>query len=327
MRPVCQILIDGAPASGLFMDRMISCTVTDNEGVSADMVEIELDDNPPAALPRRGAVLSISMGYATGVAFMGEFLAEEIEARALPYSLRITGKSADMGGKEKGQKERHWDDVTLGELIKEIAADHDLASSVDPALASFVYPWIGQIGESDIAFLERLADRHGAIFAIKKRTVIFAQRGAAVSPTGAALTASILTPSVIAPGSCSFTLSERSKYAEVISVYMDRASGERREVTVEADPEGEGAFTIDQPYASQAEARSAATARARELQRRALNFGTQIIGDPTIRGGAPVVFAGVRPGLDGTEFIVETATHAFSKAGGYTTTLTGKLKV
>ncbi len=43
-----------------------------------------------------------------------------------------------------------------------------------------------------------------------------------------------------------------------------------------------------------------------------------------IRAGAPLIYAGVRPELDGIEFIIETATHTLSKSG-YTTAIEAKL--
>jgi hypothetical protein len=49
-----------------------------------------------------------------------------------------------------------------------------------------------------------------------------------------------------------------------------------------------------------------------------------LFGDPSIRAGAPLVYAGVRPEIDGIEFIIETATHTLSKSG-YTTQVEAKL--
>jgi hypothetical protein len=49
-----------------------------------------------------------------------------------------------------------------------------------------------------------------------------------------------------------------------------------------------------------------------------------LFGDPAIRAGAPFRYEGVRPELDGIEFIIETATHTLSKSG-YTTQVEAKL--
>lgn len=335
MRPVCEVLINGRAASGTLMQRLSSCTVTDEEGIASDRVDIDLADFPPAEIPKPGATIAIRMGYGTALSDMGEFIAEEVEVSVKPGTMRITGKSADLGGDVKDQKERHWDDVTLGKLVRQIAGEHGLRASVDPALASFHYSWIGQVQESDLAFLERLAHRHAALFAIKRGTLIFAIRGSGKSPTGKDLSTLKITTDILVEGSAKVTWSSRPKYGEVIAHYMDRATGKREEVSIvlqpdgpdeDDEPDGEGAFTLDQPFASKAEAEAAAKAKVAELKRASVTFEAAVVGNPIARGGAPVTFKGVRPGLDGLIFIVETAVHRFTAANGYTTQLTGALK-
>ena len=49
-----------------------------------------------------------------------------------------------------------------------------------------------------------------------------------------------------------------------------------------------------------------------------------LFGDPSIRAGAPLIYVGVRPELDGISFIIETATHTLNKSG-YTTQVEAKL--
>ncbi|SHE79641.1 hypothetical protein SAMN05444339_10288 [Loktanella atrilutea] len=326
-RPQIIITVDGKPVSGVFTERLMSVTVMDEEGLSADRVELELADDPPAELPKPGAIISVQMGYAgSGAAFMGEFIAEEIEIRVLPYALRITGKSADLGGDTKDQKERHFDDITLGDLVKKIASEGGLKSSVAPEIASFRYEWIGQIGESNVAFLERIAKRHNALFSIKNQTVIFAVRGSGLTPTGLPLTPYVITRATLAPGSASFVRSERTRYEDVIACYMDRATGKRVEVKVPAEKSGTGSFTMDQPFASKGEAEAAAKSKAKQLLRQGFQFSATVVGDPTIRGGSVVTFANVRSGIDGVAFTVRSAVHRFDKRSGYTTQISGELQ-
>ncbi|KZL16837.1 Phage late control gene D protein (GPD) [Pseudovibrio axinellae] len=51
-----------------------------------------------------------------------------------------------------------------------------------------------------------------------------------------------------------------------------------------------------------------------------------IEGDPALFAVAPFTYAGVRPGVDGLEFIIERVTHSYSKAGGLSTDIEGKAK-
>lgn len=325
MRPVCEITIDGQPASSVFATRVMSCEVVDKEGIASDTVSIELLDSPPAAIPRKGAIIGVRMGYVGRMAFMGEFEAEEIEVRVLPYTMRIVGKAAGMRGDGKSTRERHWDETSVADIVKQIAGEHGFTAAVDQRVGAYVYKWIGQVGESDWAFLDRLAGRHNAIFSVKNRTLVFAARGTAESPSGGALTPVLVTPAILKPDSMSVRFADRAQFKEVIAVWMDRDAGRKKEVKVTSDSEGEGEYRIGEQFADEDEARLAAEAKARELLRRQCGFECEIVGDPAARGGAPLRFAGCRSGIDGLGFLIETARHSFSKAG-YTTALSGQIK-
>lgn len=325
MRPTCEITIDGKPASSELVARVMSCEVIDKEGLASDTVSIELLDSPPAAIPRMGAIIGVRMGYVGRMAFMGEFEAEEVEVRALPYTMRIVGKAAGMRSEGKSTRERHWDNKSVSDIVGQIAGEHQLRAAVDQRVGSHVYPWIGQVGESDWAFLDRLAGRLNAIFSVKGGSLIFAARGSGESPAGSALTPVLITPEILKPDSMSVRFADRARFKEVVAVWMDRPAGRKKEVKVTSDSKGEGEYRIGEPFADEDEARLAAEAKARELLRRQCGFDCEIVGDPAARGGAPLRFSGCRPGIDGLDFIVDTARHSFSKAG-YTTTLSGQQK-
>lgn len=326
MRPQCKITVDGKLVSGTFTSRLVSCEVTDAEGVSADTVSITLNDDPPAALPRRGATIRVWMGYAGRLVFMGAFVADEIEAEFKPYQLTITGRSADLRkAKAKQNRERHWDDKTLGDIVSQIAAEHGLTPRIDTEMGAHVYDWLGQQNESDIHFLERLAERHGATFGVKDGNLVFAAKGAGRSVSGAALTPIVVTLADLVEGTGRIRLSDRSQYKAVTASYQDREKARRVDVEEDSDAEGEAIYRLGEPFADEKEARRAAKAKARDLKRNGGSFSCQIVGNPQARAGAPLTFSGVRSGADGMPFIIETARHAFSKSG-YTTFLDGKLQ-
>jgi hypothetical protein len=50
-----------------------------------------------------------------------------------------------------------------------------------------------------------------------------------------------------------------------------------------------------------------------------------VSGDTAIVAGAPLLFSGVRPGLDGVPYLIDTATHDYSKSAGFLTKISGKL--
>ncbi|RRH87426.1 phage late control D family protein [Mesorhizobium tamadayense] len=169
MTPVVEITVDGKTVSDVFYSRLISVTVTDKEGTRSDTIDLKLDDsNPFAEIPRRGASISVAMGYAeTGVQSLGEFVVDEVEIACFPFSLSIQGKAADMRETLKEHKNRHWDDKTVKDIVSEIAGDHGLSPAVSDAVGAHTYKWFGQVDESDMSVLDRLAGRHDALFTVK----------------------------------------------------------------------------------------------------------------------------------------------------------------
>jgi len=327
MNPQCRIKIDGVMASGVMMDRLISCAVTDKEGINADSVQITLNNSPAAQIPRKGAKIQVWMGYGDQqLTFMGTFVVDEVEVTLFPHTMNITGKSADLREKMKENKERHWDDKTVAKIVSDIAADHGLSAKVDSAVGQHKYTWLGQQDESDIHFLRRLERRHGALFSIKDGTLIFAKRGAGTKPSGGALSGFTVSQTNIIEGSGRVRFSDRAEYKQVAAYHQDRDKVERVEVTAPSSADGSATYRIGTPFADPDEATKAVKSKAEELKRQAIKFSCSVFGDPAARAGAPLQFSGMEAGIDGIEFIIETAKHAWSKSG-YTTSLDGKLKI
>lgn len=326
MKPICKITIDGVLASGELMGRLISCEVSDKEGISSDTCRLELNNSPSVKIPRRGALIRIWLGYGSDLTFMGTFTVDEVSLALFPHSMSISGKAADFREKMKENKERHWDDTDVAGIVSEIAADHGLQARVDDAVGGFSYQWFGQQDESDIHLLRRLERRHGALFSIKDGMLIFAKRGAGATPTGAGLSGFVVSASNVIEGSAKITLSDRAEYKEVVAYHQDTDVVERTEVSATSSADASALYRLGEPFASVGEAQRAADSKAEELKRQAIKFSCTVLGDPAARAGAPLVFNGFRVGIDGFEFIIETARHAWSKSG-YTTALDGKMKV
>lgn len=329
MRARVEVIVDGQPVAGAFYERLISLTVTDKEGVSSDTFQAELNDGPPAflALPRTGAIVEIRLGYGeTGLRSVGRFTVDKVSAKCLPYSVSISGKSADLrNGKLKENKERHWDRKTVGEVVREIASECGLAASVDAEIGAHKYEWLGQQDEQNILFLERLARRHNALMTIKDGRLIFAKRGSGESASGSFVGSVIVTPAIALTGTCTFEANDRTKYKKVVAYYQDRDKAERVEIEADADADGDSIYRLTDPYSDPAEADKAAQAKAKQLKRGEGAASVTIPGDTSVVAGAPLLFQGVRPGLDGVPYIIDTVTHDFSKRGGFTTKISAKL--
>lgn len=327
MRPIVEITIDGNPVSGAFYERLISVSIVDKEGVASDTIDIELNDGSPQFLtiPRKGAVIDARLGYGAARS-LGSFTVDKVTVKCFPFSMSISGKAADLrSGKLKERQERHWDDKTLKEILDEIASESGLSAAVDPEIGAFKYPWLGQQDESNIHFIRRLEKRHNALATIKNGRLIFAKRGSGMSASGQFAGSIIVTPSIMVEGSCSFEANDRTKYKKVVAYYQDRNKAERVEIEADADADGDSVYRMPEPYASVEEADEAADAKAKELKRGEGAASVTVIGDTSICAGAALLFKGVRAGLDGVPYVIDTATHTYNKSGGYQTQISAKL--
>ncbi len=324
--PRAEIHVNGRPVASIFNDRLISVTIVDKEGIVSDSISCELNDgNPFGEIPRKGDIIEAWLGYEeTGLVYFGKYVCEDPVVHCLPYKLVVNGKGTDMREKLKQHRERHWDDKSVKDIVSEIASDHGLQAKVDGGVGAYTYKWFGQEDESDLHVVERLARRHDATFAIKNGTLIFAPRGSGKSASGAALTPVIATPFNIVAGSCETTFSHRNSFAKVKARVQDRSKAERIEVVEASDIQGQSDYTLPDPYANEGEAKSAARTKARDLKNNTIATSVDLFGDPTIRAAAPLRYEGVRPQIDGIEFVIETATHKLSKSG-YTTSVEAKL--
>lgn len=328
MEPHVEVTVDGQPVAGQFYERLISVTVTDEEGLKSDSFDMELNDGPPnfLAIPRKGAIVSIRMGYGNDLVHKGDFTADKIDLDCLPYKMSVSGKSADLRkGKLKERQERSWDKVALGDIIGQIADESGLTPAIDSDLAAHRYDWLGQQDESNIHFLRRLAERHNGLFAVKQKRLVFTRLGSGLSASGAVLGSVILSPEKIKIGTLKVEVNDRTKYSKVVAYYQDVDKAKRIEIQADADAEGDSIFRIPEPFASPAEADKAAQAKAKELQRGEGSVSVTAIGDPSICAGLPLLFADVRPGVDGVPYIIKTAKSRYSKTGGFEVDISGRL--
>lgn len=329
MHPVVEVAVDGKAVAGTFYERLVSLTVTDKEGVSSDVFEAVLNDGPPdfLALPRTGAIVDVRLGYReASVASVGRFTVDKVQAKCLPYSLSISGKAADLrAGTLKENRERHWEDRSVADIVSEIAGEAGLQPAIDAEIGAHRYAWLAQQDESAIHFLERLARRHNALFAVKNGRLVLAKRGSGNGAGGDFVGSVIVTPARIVVGTCQFEANDRTRYSKVVAYYQDRDKAERVEVEADADADGDSVFRLPDPFADAAEADKAAQAKARDLQRGKGSASVTVVGDTSIIAGAPLLFDGVRPGLDGMPYIIETVIHEYAKATGFVTKIDAKL--
>ncbi len=124
MQPQFRITADGRDVTLLINDRLLSLRTTDKPGLESDEFELRIDARDGAvALPSRGAVLEVHLGYAgQTLNLLGRYTVDEVELSGPPDTLVIRGKASDLRGSGKTIRSGSWEQVTLQRIVADIGA-------------------------------------------------------------------------------------------------------------------------------------------------------------------------------------------------------------
>jgi len=237
--PAFRILANDKDITDKIRDRLLTLSVSDEAGWKADQFELSLDDRGGLiAMPDIGTELAVEIGYVeTGLQRMGLFRVDEIDIGIDPQTLTVSATAVDMSATLKSRKTRAWDEVTLGDIVEAIAAQHGLEAHISPSLASLDYEHLDQTNESDFHFLSRLSRDHDAVAAVKAGKLMYIKRGEAKSASGQAVQLVTIRRKQLTSGN--ITRAERGKYKSVKASWHDVRAGERASLTA-----GEGSQAV-----------------------------------------------------------------------------------
>ncbi len=319
--PAYTLTVDGLLGSSTLSDRLLSLSVTLNNGESSDQLSLSLDDRPALlgggiSLPRQGAILTLSMGYETYKSEMGSF-----EVNQVNISSSGSGRGLTVSATPAlllTEKVRTWSGE-IGDIVKKIAAENKLDAAVSPSFNNTHISTVNQWRQSDGAFLTHLAGRYGAVCKPMAGRLLFMKKGEGTSATGKPMVAVAIKPQDILNWSVQIT--ERQDYNRVIAYYPDLRNA-REEVVVFPAGQVSASDTfcrLPHSYNTKEEAEAAAKAKFDELNRGDKTLSLSIIGDPDITAEGKITLKDVRSDVDG-DYIVKSATHSLS-SGGYTTSI------
>ncbi|MBP8219411.1 MAG: phage late control D family protein, partial [Aeromonas sp.] len=193
--PTYQVLVDGKDISAAIRPRLMSMTITDNRGFTADTIEITLDDSDGQLdMPRRGATLRALIGWqGSALVDKGTYKIDEVEHSGAPDVLTLRGKSADLSGEMNKLRERSWHYETVGAIVDVLATRYGLVPTVGDVFKGMMIDHIDQTNESDLAFLTRLATEQDAIATVKSGRLMFIKAGQGTTASGQPLPAITIT--------------------------------------------------------------------------------------------------------------------------------------
>lgn len=354
--PIYRITKDGKDITGAFTGRLISLTLEENRGFTADQLDIELDDSDGALeLPSRGAKLAVAFGWQhEGLVDKGKFVVDEITHEGPPDRLIIRARSADLRSGLTMKRETSYHNVSLLDLVNLIAQRHNLGAMIASALANQLLSHIDQTGESDASFLTRVAKMFDAIATVKADKLLFTKIGQSLTASGEPLAPLTITRQ--AGDRHHFSVADRESFDSVVAYYQDTRAAKKGQVVVTAVTEKSTSTSTDasgnksqkgkrkkseapvvestgntkelrHTYASKTNAMRAARSEWQRIQRGVARFSMTLArGDAGLFPEVPVWIRGIKPQIDSTDWILAKTRHTLDANGGFTTYIELEIK-
>lgn len=313
MIPQFRIIVAGEDVSASVADRLLSLTVTDEDGGRADRIDLELDDRDGRLeFPELEAKLEVSLGFQGGpLAFMGVFAVDGVSGVGPTQGMRISATAADMKSPIRAPQTRAWENKTLADIVKTIAGGAGLRPVIGESVASTHWAYLAQTSESDLHFLTRIAATLDATCKPAGGALIVQARGEGKTAAGDVLT----PPSISAQrlSSWSWKLEGREVYRAAQAEWRDTAAGANRKIKVGS---GTPLKVLRHTHATEAEANRAAKAALSSATRSAMSISAEIAGfEPGLLAGASTVLTGMQRAELNAEWHIGTVKHLFSSGG------------
>ena len=258
--------------------------------------------------------LNIALGYReTGISPMGIYTVNEVTIQGPPKTLTIKAHATNLRISLKEKVSREWHQITLENLVKEIAEKHGYGYKVAEEFKDVIISHINQTEESDISLLTKIAVEREAMAKLAGGCIVFIPKNMAKSATGKALGTTTIQPQDTINWKVHFTV--RDKYNSVVAKWLSYEKGETIKETVGS---GDPSYIILEVYPNAELALSAANAKLKQLKRNNEILEITMPGNPEIFAEAKLNLIGFNQEVDG-EWVVNRAEHTLNSSGYFTT--------
>lgn len=297
MTPDFRIVANGVDASAAIRDRLISLEAIDEDGLKSDRLELALDDRDGRIeWPELEATLQLSLGYReTGLVAIGTYAVDGVSGDGPSQTMTISSKAVDMKSAARAPRTRAWEDVSLGDIVRKIAAEAGLKAVVGESVAGLRWPYLAQTAESNLHFLTRVAAQLDVTAKPAGGALVVQRRGGGLTAAGDPVEPVAIGRARLA--SWRWNLGNRETYVCVEAEWSDIGAGVTRKVVV---GDGEPKRRLRHVYASEVEARQAARGELDLAGRSALQLSGDIAGfEPALFAGGTLRVSDLRPELVG----------------------------
>lgn len=318
MQPQFRITADGNDITTLINDRLLLLRTTDKPGLESDEFELRLDARDGAlALPARGAMLEVHLGYAgQPLNRLGRYTVDEVELSGPPDTLVIRGKASDLRGSGKTIRSGSWENATLQRIVAEIGARNGWQAVCPVAVQ---VPRVDQYSESDFNFITRLARLHDCTAKLANGQLLVLPRQGGQSASGKPLGVIGIARNEVSQWQ--FRLADKSTHKAVRTRHQDSASGRLQAVELVNDDAPDGlqpVYTDRHLYPNRAAAEQAARARLASFNRDTASVRLDMPGRTDLFAERGIEISGFLAGLDGP-YLVESVEQVFTSSGWRTT--------
>lgn len=318
MTPIYKIEIEGNDITAKIKPYFVSLTIDDKEGEESDSFELVLADDGSVDLPPKGKKITVWIGYKDGVtAEYGPYIIDYAKKSGPPDRITLMAHGADLRDQMKAKKTRHFDDITLGDLVATIASEYNLQPYVSEEYADIVIPYLPQDNISDFILLNKLAMQYGARIKPETGSLTFTPKGITFTSDKQKVE--------IQKTQCTryqIHLPDRYRYGSVKARWYDIDAAQYKSVTVgDAEP----VQVLSDVYSSEPEAYHAAKAEMRLIKKIQGKFFMTMPIVPSIRNETPARLKGFKQIINDTPWVISNAKHTISAAGA-TTTVEGEIQ-
>ena len=314
-----QMSYEGEDISREIAKHVTSFECVDNASDEADSLKIDLQDRERRWSgpwwPDKGAEISASieclnlrkrgerMVYPCGV-----YTIDEISASGPPWKLQLACTSSSVKTSLRREKKtRSWENTSLQDIAQRIAESHDLELVFKASNTSFNRR--DQRKQSDLAFLQDLADEAGLQLKIAERKIILFS-GESFDKQDPSLT---LTPKDV--NGWQFTSQAHDLYKACKVGYWGAAEKSffTYTYTPENAPETGQTLQVNKRVESRAAAEKLAKAELRKKNESEITGSLDLMGDPRLFAGNTLSLEGFHA-LSGKYFIKQVR-HAYGRQG------------
>ncbi|RAS33057.1 MULTISPECIES: phage late control D family protein [unclassified Pseudomonas] len=318
MQPVFRIHADGKDITALINDRLLLLRTTDKPGMESDDFELRIDARDGAvALPARGALIEVHLGYAgQPLTRLGRYTVDEVELSGPPDTLVIRGKASDLRGSGRSIRSGSWEAVPLQRIVAEIGARNGW-QVVCPVFIQV--PRVDQCNESDFNFITRLARQYDCTAKLADGQLLVLPRQSGQSASGKPLGVVGIARNEVSQWH--FRLDDKAARRAVRTRHWDIASGESQtiELVNEEAVDGQRPVHTDRHlYPNRAAAEQAARARLASFNRDTAQVRLDLPGRTDLFAERSIDLQGFVDGLDG-QYQIDSVEQVFTSSGWRTT--------